>query len=129
MFEYSPAEKSCRFLPHTRLKQEYFPQVAVRESNDTLDVSVFVLQCSVSQENVLDGNEWTMEDVSLETLFSGKNSGWIFFLFIFRRPSWTSGSCSTTARSTWSTGTKASCPSSRPRSAATRPSCRPPAPT
>jgi len=61
MFEYGYASGQCKLMPHTRLKDRYFTDVAQKE--DTEDVAIYVLQCSKAQENVLSFNEFYTQDV------------------------------------------------------------------
>ncbi len=63
MFEYDHATKDCSFYPHLALKSRMFPDVTTVEADPAVDVAVYVLRCSTSQENVLDGNEFITQDV------------------------------------------------------------------
>ncbi|XP_059089354.1 uncharacterized protein LOC131885346 [Tigriopus californicus] len=51
IFEYDSALKSCRFHPHTTLKQELWSKFAQYTSQPT--TALYVLECSESQENIL----------------------------------------------------------------------------
>ena len=54
MFEYATGTQTCRFMPHTRLKDEAWYDLTAPD----LTAGIYVLQCSTAQENVLTNNEW-----------------------------------------------------------------------